>query len=200
MKIRFLIVWLAVFNQYCFAQSQQDPDWPCVQVLVPEISAASIWDGPSIDELENEEAFRKQAKALMFNVIEKHEPLTESQIDEYTAQFQADQHNLALTSLFKSFLQNYNNKRKAQIDTIKRYTRSQIKSAKIIENLMDQKADLEALENVTQQIEELDSKLHWQKRMFKERERAFISFCELPQEIAQQAGEVARMISAKLDY
>ena len=189
-----------MFSQYCYAQSQQDPDWPCVQVLVPEISAASIWDGPAIDALQDDEAFRQHSKDLVFAVIEKHDPLTEPQIDGYISHFEADQHNDALTFLFKYFLDNFNKKRGNQIDTIKRYTRSQVKSAKTIENLMDQKADLETREDVALQLEELESKLHWQKRMFKERERSFISFCDLPQEIAQQAGEVARMISAKLEY
>ena len=26
------------------------PDWPCVQVFVPTLSAASIWAGPPIDD------------------------------------------------------------------------------------------------------------------------------------------------------
>ncbi|MFZ0789753.1 MAG: hypothetical protein WAM94_09035, partial [Chromatiaceae bacterium] len=31
--------------------ANQDPDWPCEQALVPQVSAAVVWDGPSIDAL-----------------------------------------------------------------------------------------------------------------------------------------------------
>ena len=200
MKIRFILLLVLSCSHVCFAQTQPDPDWPCVQVLVPEISAASIWDGPPIDELEENERFSQSSRDLVFAVVEQHQSLTESQLDEFIAQFDTDQHNSALTFLFKSFLNTFNTKRDGQIQTIKRYTRSQVKSAKMIEDLMDQKADLENLQDNSAQLEEVDANLHWQKRMFKEREQSFNYFCDLPQEIAQQAGEVARMISAKLTY
>src|SRR5262245_13616813 len=29
------------------------PDWPCVQIKVPEISIAAVWSGPSIDDVVN---------------------------------------------------------------------------------------------------------------------------------------------------
>ena len=199
MKIRILIIMLS-FSQLCFGQTQADPEWPCVQVLVPEISAASIWDGPLIDELADTEPFRQASQELVFSVLEQHQPLTESRLDDYIGQFDAKQSNDALTFLFKSFLDKLNVKRRGQISTIKRYTRSQIKSAQNIEKLMDRKAELEQQQDVSQQLEEINADLHWQKRMFKEREKSFIHFCELPREIAQQAGELARMISAKLIY
>lgn len=200
MKIGFLVSLVLIFSHDCFAQSEQDPDWPCIQVLVPEISAASIWDGPSTEELQDAEKFQHQTREMVFAVVERLEPLTESQLDQYIAQFETDQHNAALTYLFKSFLDSFNDKRHHQVVTIKRYTRSQVKSAESIEDLMNQKADLEAQQNVAGKLEEVESKLHWQKRMFKEREQSFRYLCELPQEIAQQAGEVARMISARLNY
>src|SRR5687767_8168064 len=28
----------------------QDPDWPCVQRKVPALSAATVWEGPPIEE------------------------------------------------------------------------------------------------------------------------------------------------------
>ena len=32
------------------AWAVEDPDWPCIQRLVPEISAVTIWDGPPIED------------------------------------------------------------------------------------------------------------------------------------------------------
>lgn len=201
MKTGIIIVSLALLvHHYSFAQSQQDPDWPCIQVLVPKISAASIWDGPSVEKPDNDEIFQEHSAALVFAVVERHEPLTEPQLDEYIARFETDQQNMALTVLFKSFLDSFNAKRHQQIVTIKRYTKSQVKSARAIENLMNQKDDLQTQQGGQDKLQEIESKLHWQKRMFKEREQSLHYLCELPQEIAQQAGEVARAIAAKLNY
>ena len=200
MKKSALIVMTMLFSQLGFAQSTADPDWPCIQVLIPEISAASIWDGPSVEDINEAEQFEESSRELVFAVVEKHEPLTDENLDSYISQYSAEQRNPALTYLFGSLLKRFNDKRRQQISTIKRYTRTQIKSAETIENLMDQKAEFESQQVSSEQIDELESKLHWQKRMFKERERAFNYLCELPQEIAQQAGEAARTISAKLDY
>ncbi len=32
------------------AAASEDPDWPCVQRLMPEISPATVWDGPPVDD------------------------------------------------------------------------------------------------------------------------------------------------------
>ncbi len=200
MKTGILLSLVLLASYVCSAQTQQDPDWPCIQVLVPEISAASIWDGPSIEEIADPGIFRPHARELVSAVVEKHEPLTESQLDKYIARFDADQRNAALTFLFNSLLDSFNSKRHGQIKSIKLYTKTQIKSARVIERLMEQKVELENRQASAEQLAEVESQLHWQKRMFKEREKSFDYLCELPQEIAQQAGEAARAISAKLAY
>ena len=35
------------------AADPRDPDWPCMQAKVPEMSVASMWDGPSIADVGN---------------------------------------------------------------------------------------------------------------------------------------------------
>ena len=32
-----------------YGAQSEDPDWPCVQRLVPEVSAGMVWAGPPID-------------------------------------------------------------------------------------------------------------------------------------------------------
>ena len=45
----------ALFILLCAATVHAEPadlrDWPCEQALVPEVSAAVVWDGPSIEGL-----------------------------------------------------------------------------------------------------------------------------------------------------
>ena len=154
-----------------FAQSQPDPDWPCIQVLIPKISAATIWDGPSVDQVSVDPSDAKLAKNLVANVIDKGQSLTDVMLDDYLQQTQETAVNESLTYLFKTFLNKLNDKRSTQIKTIKRYTRAQRGAAKKIEKLLNQITELQGQQDQAIKIEELESELHWQKRMFKEKEK-----------------------------
>ena len=33
-----------------WAAASEDPDWPCVQRLMPELSPATVWGGPPVDD------------------------------------------------------------------------------------------------------------------------------------------------------
>ena len=54
MKKKLLLLLSFIFiNTFVFAQppgQKQDKDWPCIQVLIEELSWASIWTGPPLDE------------------------------------------------------------------------------------------------------------------------------------------------------
>ncbi len=191
---------LIVFCSMSFAQSEPDPDWPCIQVLIPKISAATIWDGPSVDKVSVNPEDSKLAKNLVANVIDKDQELTDAMLDDYLQQTQGTTVNESLTYLFKEFLNKLNDKRSTQIKTIKRYTRTQRGAAEKIEKILNQITELQDQQDQATQLEDLESELHWQKRMFKEREKSFQYLCELPQEIFQQSGEVARQISMRLEY
>ena len=193
-SIVFLVLTLC-----CPVVADDDPNWPCIQVLVPEISAASIWDGPSTDDLKKDKRFSDASRKIVTAVIDNDSPLTEQQLDDYVNEVGKEHQNASLSYLFNEFLKRFNAKRKGQIKNIKRYTKSQHVSAKSIENLIDQIAQLQDQPDQVEQLQQLDSQLFWQKRMFNEREKTFEYLCELPQQVVQQAGQLARMISAKLD-
>ena len=200
MKRLLIIYTILSFGSAVNAQQTIDPDWPCIQVLIPKISAAAIWDGPVVDEIEANQELSIASAKIIDNVMNKDQNLTEQEIESYLAQANEFATNDALTYLFKQFLDRLNNKRAKQIKKIKRYTKTQRGSAATIETLLDKITDLQGLSNQVDELQELESELHWQKRMFKEREKSFKYFCELPQAIFQQAGEIARAISARLEY
>jgi len=199
--MKYIIMTLAVLlSKMSFAQNTVDPDWPCIQVLVPKISAATIWDGPAVDDVESSEVLTRASSEIIANVIDYDQALIDQDIDEYLQTTTSVEPNQALTHLFGRFLDRLNTKRATQIKTIKRYTKTQRDSATKIENLLDKITALQnQSERNTEKIE-LESQLHWQKRMFKERETSFKYLCELPQEIFQKAGEIARTISSRLQY
>ena len=47
---------VAGFGAGALAAAGEDPDWPCVQRLVPEIAPAVIWAGPPLDSVDGARA------------------------------------------------------------------------------------------------------------------------------------------------
>ncbi len=39
-----------IFRGTAAAAASEDPDWRCVQRLMPEISPATVWGGPPVDD------------------------------------------------------------------------------------------------------------------------------------------------------
>ena len=53
MKKSYLILIIILFCSNIYAKppyKEKDPDWPCIQVYIEELSWGSIWTGPVLDE------------------------------------------------------------------------------------------------------------------------------------------------------
>ena len=48
-----------------FGAANQDPDWPCVQRKVPELSLAQVWTGPELPAAASRWANDKEIAALV---------------------------------------------------------------------------------------------------------------------------------------
>ena len=52
-KISFFLFSFFFINANLLAEppgQEKNPDWPCIQVLIEELSWGSIWTGPSLNE------------------------------------------------------------------------------------------------------------------------------------------------------
>lgn len=188
------------------ASAQQpvaDPDWPCIQRLVPVVSATTIWDGPALDELAQD---WRQAPEVARLVNRVTAPLVDRQnvekaIEDFAAGLAPGQRNQTLTLLFAGVLETMNKDRAKLIDGIKRYSRDQASRASRLDQDLTELVQLEEEtgDAALRQRRQLEKKIQITQRVFDERERAIEYLCGRPVAVEQRLGSLARIISMQLD-
>lgn len=182
------------------AQPQQDPDWPCIQRLVPSLAAGQIWSGPPIDEIGSAWADDSDIAGIVNTVTSRRTPIEEA-VDRAKAFAEgldpAEQHRLTL--LFAGIFQRINESRTDAITAIKRYMRAQ---RTVVDALSDQVAALEALQRDpaanADEIADLTAGVEISRRIFADRRRALRPLCEQPVVLEERLGALARVIMASL--
>jgi len=118
------VLWLSLVAE----AQQRDPEWPCVQVLVPEIVAAVVWP-QVIDESISGTWRQNDALAAMAVKLSDLDEFAESEqrlIAEFVATVPLDARSDTLNRLADAIVSLSNRRRTQYIAGIKRYTRQQI--------------------------------------------------------------------------
>ena len=183
------------------AATGEDPDWPCVQRKVAEISAGQVWNGPPLD---TSNAWRDDNAAadLARNLASRRTELDAAKalIADFATTAGPDK-NRRLTLVFSGVLEVINQDRGSILNGIGRYARRQKSLADKIET---QSAELDTLPvNGTAEQkarrDELDEMQTWDTRIFQERERSLRYVCELPVLLEQRAYAIGKEIAGHLD-
>jgi len=183
------------------AATGEDPDWPCVQRKVAEISAGQVWSGPPLD---TGNAWRDDNAAadLARNLASRRTELDAAKalIADFATTAGPDK-NRRLTLVFSGVLEVINQDRGSILNGIGRYARRQKSLADKIET---QSAELDTLPvNGTAEQkarrDELDEMQTWDTRIFQERERSLRYVCELPVLLEQRAYAIGKEIAGHLD-
>ena len=183
------------------AATNEDPDWPCVQRKVAEISAGQVWSGPPLDAAtdawRDDDAMAELARTLASRRTDM--PQATTLIDDFAAKAGADK-NHRLAMLFAGVLTTINQDRGSIMNGIGRFARRQKALAEKIEA---QTAELDKLpvDGTPEQKarhDELDEMQTWDTRIFQERERSLKYVCELPVTLEQRAYAIGKEIAAHL--
>lgn len=175
----------------------QDPDWPCIQRLVPRISPAQIWSGPVPDPASWEDD--AEVRRLASKIAARRTPIEEA--DKLIGEF-AESLGTATTAkdrlvaLFGRTLEIINNDRASLIAGIKRYTQSQ---RALAERIRDSQVKLRQEGLPQEQSEALAEALHWETRIYTEREQSMTYLCEQPVLLEQRAFALGNAIGRRLD-
>ncbi len=179
-----------------------DPEWPCVQVLVPEIVSAVVWpkviDESLIGAWKEDESLTAMVKKLsdLDEITDSERQLIADFVESVPQDSRAD----TLDMLADGIITLSNRRRTQYIEGIKRYTRQQISIAEQIESTLNQLVELEAQpapESVIRQAE-IEETLHWHQRVYDQREHAIRSLCERPIELEEKLSEVLRELTQYL--
>ncbi len=182
------------------AQPEQDPDWPCIQRLVPTLAAGQIWSGPPIDAIGDQWSADGDVAGIVNAVTSRRVPIEEA-VDQAKAFAEGldpgDQDRLVL--LFAGIFQRIDEARSDAITAIKRYMRAQ---RGMVDALSAEVAELEALQldpaANADRIQDLTGSIEINRRIFADRRRALRPLCEQPVLLEERLGALARTIMAHL--
>lgn len=195
---------LAASASLARAAGTSDPDWPCVQRRVPEITAGIVWTGPEIDE--KADAWRKDpaVKDLVAQLSERRMTLEQAreEVDRFAADLGEDR-TAKLTLLFTGLLQVINAERREIMAGIERYSRRQYALADRINELrheLDGLLEKDALSDEERQRRDtLEERMSWETRIFDERRQSLTFVCESPVLLEQRLFALGRAILAHVE-
>jgi hypothetical protein len=183
------------------AADPRHPDWPCVQVKVPEVSLAAVWAGPPLNDIGNRWESDSKLKELVARFAARRTPLDEAQKDAaefLSASGDAKQENAKL--LFAGLFDTLNRLRSEVMDGIERYTRRQREFA---EQVRAKTLQLRALQDQPnpdpKEVEALSEQVQWDTRIFEDRRRTINYVCEVPVLIEQRLFALGRTIQQALE-
>ena len=180
------------------AASSEDPDWPCVQRKVPEVSAGMVWAGPPVEELQGDWRQDAEVSALAARIAARSTDIeaAKAEIADFASGLTAEK-NRRLTLLFAGALDSINQERASIISGIARFTRKQRKLADKIGRLASEIKAAPAED--TAKREELEQQRLWDTRIYEDRERSLVFICEQPVLLEQRIFALSREIMGQLD-
>jgi hypothetical protein len=174
-----------------------DPDWPCVQRKVPELSVGQMWSGPMPEEGWHPDA---KTRALAASLVPRRVTPEElaAAASAYADDLPPDARAEGLADLFAAALAQINKERGQVIAGIARYAHRQEALADQVTAREDELVRLQAVPDEQKdwdRIEELQDELAWDTRIFKERSQSLTYVCETPVLLEQRAFTIARTLA-----
>lgn len=191
-----------------------DPEWPCVQALIPQVELAIMWPEPLAEpdkgKWRSDDTIAALARTL--GDLEAYTENEEKMIDDFAAAQSTETMKDSLSQLAEGVVTEANRIRSQYIRGIKRYTRQQISIASQIEEGLNQLASMEestgdspaanensqAKDQPAEDRAELEESLKWHERVYDQREQAIVSLCERPVELEEKLSSVLRHLSTHL--
>lgn len=194
---------IALIGIPAFAFDGEDPDWPCEQALVSEVSAAVVWDGPGVDELPDRWESDAEISALVQRLTSpRPDPAgSEVLIEAFAAAQAPADRDRKLTMLFAGVLEVLNADRRKLNAGILRYSRDQQRRARVLDANLTEMVQLETdvSDSARRKLEELGKRIELEQRVFDDREKSIPFLCTRPRVVEQRVGELARAISSQLE-
>jgi len=182
------------------AADPRNPDWPCVQVKVPEMSPAAVWAGAPFDDVGTKWQDDAKLKDLVARLAARRTPLEDAQ--KLAAEFvtgSADKKESGRV-LFAGLFDTLNTLRSDVINGIERYTRRQrdfatrIRTETLALRELQDKPDADA-----KQVAEQADRVQWETRIFEDRRRTISYVCEVPVLIEQRLFALGRAIQQEME-
>jgi hypothetical protein len=203
--LRHSFVVLAVVIEFAIAPAMaadpRFPDWPCVQIKVPEVSIAAVWSGPAIDDVGNTWEEDASIRDLVARLAARRTPLDEAQnaISDFVTGNAAEKTRKAKL-IFAGLFAHLNAERGQVMNGIERFSRQQTAFA---DRIRLDIAELRKLQDAPvhdqSKLDELANRIDWNTRIFEERRKTISHACEVPVLIEQRLFALARSIQQSIE-
>jgi hypothetical protein len=178
----------------------RDPDWPCVQIKVPELSAAAIWSGPPLDLALTRWSEDDEVAALVREIAPRRVPVEDADkaIRAFAEGLAPAVKEEKLLNLFAGLLVTLNRERDDVMAGIDRYGRKQKALAEQIRADQARVSEMSSASTDAQQVNQMNEQLIWSTRIFNERRASLSLVCEVPVIIEQRLFALGRTIQSLL--
>ena len=183
------------------AMDARHPDWPCPQIVVPKLSVAAFWTGPSIDDVGDNWMKDQTVHDLVLRFAGRRTSLAEAEKEaaEFIVGTQAERQQRAKL-LFAGLFAILSRERDDVMAGIERFSqRQQQLREKISAEMTDLRAQQDAAGQESATADKLSEQIAWETRIFDERRNTISYVCEVPSTIERRLFALARAIQQKLD-
>ncbi|MBN9244384.1 MAG: hypothetical protein J0I98_16480 [Mesorhizobium sp.] len=183
------------------AAATGDPDWPCQQRKVPQLSLGQVWNGPDLPKAAGDWSHDGTVSALVEDVAARRMPLDEARqrIRDFAAGLPQDQLEPKLTMLMQGLFDHMDEERSQVISGIGRYARKQIEMAA---SLRKESAVVDALRAKADadpdDVERQTDRLNFATRVYQERVQSLTYVCDVPTLIEQRLYQLAKTVAETL--
>ena len=170
------------WSHSAFALDPRYPDWPCQQLKVPEISIASVWNGPPIDAIDSTKPADPKQAELVAHLAARRTPIEDARklIADYLTGTDEEKQQRA-TRLFAALYSTLNAQRDQVMNGIERFSRKQKGAAEAIREKAQKMREVQDKSNGDPaESSDLASELAWQTRIFEDRRRSTSYICDVP--------------------
>ncbi|KGD96544.1 MULTISPECIES: hypothetical protein [Rhizobium/Agrobacterium group] len=194
-----LIAMLAALSAIptAFAAANADPDWPCIQRKVPEISIGQVWNGDELPETAKQWDRDPRVSDLAAELVKRSNPIENArkQVSDYAATLPKEQVHEKLEQLFMGVFDKINIERGQIISGIARYAEKQRQLAADVRKKAAEIDRMRAAADTDQaELARHDQQLTWETRIFEERVQSLTYVCEVPTLIEQRLYSISKII------
>ncbi|MDK1389139.1 hypothetical protein QN224_27425 [Sinorhizobium sp. 8-89] len=190
-----IVAWPAV------AAQGDDPDWPCIQRKVPELSLGQIWTDAELPQTAADWSKDAAVSALVVELSARRVPLPEAQekISEYAKSLPEGERERRMTMLVQGLFDHMNRERADVIAGIARYAHRQRDMAALLRQEASAVDVLRAKPSANpNEVALRSNRLAFQTRIFQERAESLSFVCEVPTLIEQRLYALAKTIAEAL--
>ena len=174
----------------------RDPDWPCEQIKVPQLSLAAVWSGPPLDQKQVDWQQDQQVADLVQETAQRRVPIEQAQEKVHAFAAQAgDQKQPRLLQLLAGLFSVLDEERNSVIAGLDRFGARQ---KELAAELRDDNEKLHTLQADTKSeagdVNQLTQRVTWEAQVYQDRRQALRYACDVPSKIEQRLFALARTI------